>query len=120
VVSAQGEGPLLDELQAAVREARLRHRGLAEGIADLAESTGIPELGAFAASVASALTIGTQLGESLRTLAESARERRRLSLVAEGGRATAKMLIPVGFLILPAFFLVLVFPAAIQMLGLAG
>jgi len=119
-VASQGEGVLLDELKRAVREMSLGEKSAVDALGEAAARSGVPEFAGFAGSLRSALLQGTQLGDTLRVQAEAVRERRRVRLIEEGGRATAKMLIPVGFLILPAYFLVILFPAAMQIMGLAG
>jgi len=119
-VANQGEGVLLDQLKDLVREMGLGHSNTVELLAALEREDEERELGAVVGALRSALVHGTSLGEMLGVQAETVRERQRADLIAAGGRATVRMLLPVGLLILPAYILVILFPAAIQILGLVG
>lgn len=119
-VATAGNGALTDEIKGIVREMRLGQRPIGELLANLEEVDDAPELQAAVAGMRSALQHGSSLGEMLATQAEVARERAQARLVEAGARATLAMLLPVGALILPAYILVILFPAAIQILGLAG
>ena len=48
------------------------------------------------------------------------RERQRLHVVEEGGKASVRMLLPVALLILPALFVVVLLPAAAELTRLGG
>ena len=63
---------------------------------------------------------GTPILQTLRAQAHAARERRRLALLEAGERAQVTMIIPVAGLILPAFFLVILWPASVALLRLSG
>jgi tight adherence protein C len=119
-VANQGEGVLLDQLKDLVREMGLGQCNTVELLAALEREDEERELGAVVGALRSALVHGTSLGEMLGVQAETVRERQRADLIAAGGRATVRMLLPVGLLILPAYILVILFPAAIQILGLVG
>jgi tight adherence protein C len=119
-VAHQGTGLLMDELQALVRELSLGEKTLVELLGELERSEGSPELAAFVGALRNALLHGTALGEMLGAQAVVVRERARLRLVEAGARATVMMLVPIGLLILPAYILVILFPAAIQILSLGN
>jgi tight adherence protein C len=119
-VANQGTGLLMDELKALVRELSLGEKGMVELLGELERWEGSAELAAFVGALRGALLQGTALGETLGAQAVVVRERARLRLVEAGGRASVKMLLPIGFLVLPAYILVILFPAAIQLLGLAS
>ena len=55
------------------------------------------------------------LGQVLAAHAQGLRERQRLHIVEEGGKATVRMLLPVALLILPALFVVVLVPAAVEL-----
>ena len=63
---------------------------------------------------------GLPLGQALAAHAQALRERQRLHIVEEGGKATVRMLLPVALLILPALFVVVLVPAAAELTRLGG
>lgn len=119
-VAEQGEGILLGRLQELVREIGLGEHDLVELLTQLDAGDEVRELQVVVGALRSALVHGTSLADMLAIQAESVRERQRAALIAAGARATVKMLLPVGLLLLPAYILVILFPAAIQILGLTG
>ena len=114
-----GEGPIASELRAGLREARLTGRPVWQRLEDFGERAMVPELAMTGAAIGAAVKQGTPILQALRTQAESVRDRRRLELLEAGERAAVRMLLPVGGFILPAFFIAVLFPAAIQILGLS-
>ena len=117
---AAGEGPLFDELRRLFREARLRGEPASAALSRLATEAGLAEAEPLAAAMRAAAEHGTAVTQALRAQARALRERRRLELVEAGERAQVRMLLPVGLLILPAFFVVVLYPAAVQLLRLTG
>lgn len=117
---ASGEGPLFDELRRLFREARLRGEPASAALSRLPTESGLGEAEPLAAAMRAAAEHGTAITQALRAQARALRERRRLELVEAGERAQVRMLLPVGLLILPAFFVVVLYPAAVQLLRLTG
>jgi tight adherence protein C len=118
--SAGRRGPLFEELRRLLREARLRGKPATAALSALPEEAGLPEAQSLAAAVRSATAHGTPVTQALRAQARALRERRRLELVEAGERAQIRMLLPTGLLILPAFFVVVLYPAAVQLLKVTG
>lgn len=118
-VASSGRGPFFDELARRISTVRLEGRPAVDALADLAKDAELPEL----ATLAGALTAGSRQGvpvlQTLRAQASSVRERWRLGLIEAGERAAVTMLLPIGLFILPAFFLVVLYPAAINLLQLS-
>jgi tight adherence protein C len=113
-----GRGPLAAEIRAGLRDLRLTGRPLWERLEVYGEEIRVPELASVGAAIGAAVRQGGPVIQALRAQAEAVRERRRLELLESGERAAVRMLLPVGGLILPAFFVAVLFPAAVQMLGL--
>lgn len=113
-------GPLFDELRRLLREVRLRGEPSSAALFQLPEEAGLPEAESLAAVVGSATAHGTPVIQALRAQARAIRERRRLELVEAGERAQIRMLLPTGVLILPAFFVVVLYPAAVQLVKVTG
>jgi len=115
-----GEGPLFDELRKLLREGRLRGESASAAISRVPAEVGLAEAESLAAAIRAAADHGTAITQALRAQARALRERRRLELVEASERAQVRMLLPVGLLILPAFFVVVLYPAAVQLLRLTG
>lgn len=115
-----GEGPLFDELRKLLREGRLRGESASATISRVPAEVGLADAESLAAAIRAAAEHGTAITQALRAQARALRERRRLELVEASERAQVRMLLPVGLLILPAFFVVVLYPAAVQLLRLTG
>ncbi|MFI5269554.1 MAG: type II secretion system F family protein [Chloroflexota bacterium] len=63
---------------------------------------------------------GLPLVQALTMQADVVREAKRMRILAEGGKATVRMLLPVAVLILPVLFVVILYPAGVQLLQLGG
>lgn len=120
LVAQQSRGGVARELQRAVREMALGQRSLTEVLEALGERNGIPELSQVTAQLRAAYEGGLPLVQSLTVQAEALRERKRLRIVEQGGQATVRMVLPVAVFILPVLFVVLLVPAAVELLHLAG
>lgn len=118
--TAAGEGPLFDEVRRLAREARLRGEPASHALVTLPEEVGMPEAESLATAVRSAAAHGTPITQALRAQAGALRQRKRLSLIESGERAQIRMLLPTGLLILPAFFVVVLYPAAMQLVKVTG
>lgn len=115
-----GEGPLFEELQRLLREGRLRGTSASTTMARLPAEVGFVDAEPLAAAIQAAADHGTAVTQALRAQARALRDRRRLELVEAAERAQVRMLLPVGLLILPAFFVIVLYPAAVQLLRLTG
>ena len=89
-------------------------------MARLPAEVGFVDAEPLAAAIQAAADHGTAVTQALRAQARALRDRRRLELVEAAERAQVRMLLPVGLLILPAFFVVVLYPAAVQLLRLTG
>lgn len=115
-----GAGPLFDELRTLLREGRVRGEPASATISRVPAEVGLADAEPLAAAIRMAAEHGTSVTQALRAQARALRERRRLELVETAERAQVRMLLPVGLLILPAFFVVVLYPAAVQLLRLTG
>ena len=119
-VASTGKGPLFTKIRRLLREGRLQGTPSSEALGRLPAEAGLPEAEPLTQAVRAAATQGAQVTLALRSQAQALRERRRLDLVEAGERAQVRMLLPIGLLILPAFFVLLLYPAAVQLLRLTG
>jgi len=119
-VARQSQGTVARELQRAVRELALGGRSVAEALAAMAERNAVPELSAVVGQFTAAHAQGLPLAQALAAQTDALREQKRLRIVAEGGKASVRMLLPVALFILPVLFVVLLVPAAVELLQLGG
>jgi tight adherence protein C len=94
------------ELRAgASREQALRH---------LALRTGVQEIASFALMLKQADRLGTSIGDSLRVYSDELRHKRMVRAEELAARVPTKMLLPLVLCIVPSIILVVMGPAAIQ------
>jgi tight adherence protein C len=120
-VARHSEGVVAREVRVVVRELALgRRANLPDALAGLAERLGTPEVEHILGRMSAAYEQGLPLGQALPAHAQALRERQRLHIVEEGGKAAVRMLLPVAVLILPALFVVVLVPAAAELTRLGG
>jgi tight adherence protein C len=107
-VLSQEFGRMLQEIQLGVpRSDAFRH---------LAERTDVDELNAFALAMVQADVFGVSIASVLRTQAAQLRIKRRQAIEAKAAQTPVKIVFPLILCILPALFVVIVGPGAIQIL----
>jgi tight adherence protein C len=106
---------LSDELLVVNQEIRT---GLsrADALRRLARRTGVDDLYALSAMLIQADKLGTSIAQSLRAHAESMRTKRRQRAEQQARKAGIKLAFPLVFLIFPALLIVILGPAAIQLM----
>jgi len=120
-VARQSGGVLALGLGVVDLEVALGQRpNLPEALAGLAERLGTPEINHVLSRMSAAYEQGLPLGQTLPAQARALRERQRVRVVEEGGKAAVRMLLPVALLILPALFVVVLVPAAAELTRLGG
>ena len=120
IVAQRSQGVMGQELQHTVREMALGQRSLIEALEAMTERNVIPELTSLVDHLSAAHEQGIPLVQTLVVQAEALRERKRLRLIEEGGKASIRMLLPVALFILPVLFVVLLAPAAFELMNLGG
>lgn len=112
-VADQMKGPLASELSQTLREiamGRLRR----EALSDLGERTGVQELISFVNAVIQAEQLGVSIAQVLKVQADQMRMRRRQRAEQLAHEAPIKMVFPLVLCIFPAFMLVVLGPAVIN------
>ncbi len=109
------DGPLADELRAALRRVDLGGRWSDELLA-AAERMALPDLGRAIAVLTRGEAMGSPLAEALAEIAREGRDSRRALATERARTAPVKMLFPLVFLILPAFLLLTVVPVLVTTL----
>jgi tight adherence protein C len=88
-----------------------------EALLNLADRTQVDEIQIMTSQLIQADELGMSLTDTLITLANQMRLRRRQHAEEMAHKAAVKMLIPLVFLIFPALFIVILGPAAADMIG---
>jgi len=91
-----------------------------EALRDMADRMEVQDVSTFVAAIIQAGQLGVSLARVLRIQSDQMRVRRRQRAEEMARAATLKILPPVAFLIFPALLIVLLGPAAIQMLTVFG
>ncbi|MBW3650505.1 MAG: type II secretion system F family protein [Actinobacteria bacterium] len=108
-------GALSDEFARMLGEVRTGS-GRAAAMRALEQRVGVEEVSAFALSIVQADTFGVSIGRVLRAQAEEMRLKRRQLAQVKAQKAPVKMMIPMVFCIFPALFVVVLGPAALQIM----
>jgi tight adherence protein C len=103
-------GPLGEELRLTLQEQSMG-LSLDEAIRNMLARADTPAMRSFVRSILQAETLGVSIGQILRALAVEMRKRRRASAEERAQKAPVKILFPLIFLIFPALFLVVLYPA---------
>jgi tight adherence protein C len=119
LVAGRFGGPLGQELRVMLQEQSM---GLSSerALQNLLERCDTPSVRAFVRAVTQGEALGVSIGQMLRNLAGEARKRRRQLAEEKMMKAPVKMLFPLVLLMLPAMFIVLMYPAVhniVQVLG---
>lgn len=88
---------------------------LADGLRRLSRRVGIDELSALCGVLAQAHGLGAPIGNTLREFAASSRRSRMGMLEERAGKLAAKLTLPVAACLLPASMLIIIGPAALQL-----
>jgi tight adherence protein C len=112
-VSEKWENELSLAFQRAIQEIRLG-KLRREALRDMAERMDVPEMTSFVAALIQADQLGVSMAKVLRIQSDQMRMRRRQRAEKKAHEAPIKMLIPMAFLIFPSIYIVLLGPAALQ------
>ncbi len=91
-----------------------------EALGNMAGRCSTPSMHAFVRAVVQGEALGVSIGTMMRNLAVDTRKRRRQTAEERIQKAPVKMLFPLILLIFPAMFIVLLGPAAFDVLDAFG
>ncbi|MDP9887112.1 type II secretion system F family protein [Pseudarthrobacter enclensis] len=110
-----GKGPLAFELTRTLQDMQVG-RSRRDAYLALASRTDVPDLRAFVRAVVQADIYGIAIANVLRTQAKQMRVKRRQRAEEKAMKLPIKVLFPLMFCILPALFIVIIGPAAINVM----
>lgn len=108
-------GPLVDELAFMLREIQVG-ASRQQALRNLAQRTDMPELRSFAALLIQADVLGASIGPVLRAQSDLVRTQRFQAAEKAGAYAATKILFPLILFIMPAVFIVIFGPIALNFL----
>lgn len=121
LVGSLGRHGLLGrEFAQVVRETALAARPLTDALEAMARRNGVPELTTLVRQLRAADEQGLPLVRALGAQSAALREQKRNRILEEGGKASVRMVLPVALFIFPVIFVILLYPAIVQFLGLGG
>jgi tight adherence protein C len=114
-VNEKWDDPLAEEFGRVIYEVQLG-KSRRQALRDMANRMDVNDVSSFIAAVLQAEHLGVSIGKVLRIQSEQMRLRRRQRAEEKAHQAPVKMLFPLVFLIFPSMFIVLLGPAAFQVL----
>ncbi len=109
--------PLIEEIDRVILEIRAG-RSRAEALDGLADRTMVDEVRSFVNMLHQTERFGTSLGKALRIYSTSQRIKRRQLAEAQAAKTGTKMLIPLALFIFPGLLVVILIPAAINIMAI--
>lgn len=88
-----------------------------EALKDMSDRLGIPEMTSFVAAIIQSEQLGVSMAKVLRIQSDQMRVKRRQFAEEEAHKAPVKMIIPMALLIFPSIMIIILTPAAIQIMG---
>jgi tight adherence protein C len=118
-VSEKLHGPLADEIRQMLREVGMG-RPRREALEEMAQRIDVREVETFVNAVIQAEQLGTSLGRVLRAQSATLRVRRRQRAEEIARKAPVKMVFPLVFCLMPAFFIVVLGPIFVRLVNHLG
>jgi tight adherence protein C len=116
VVEKAKRGPFVQEMDTLLREIKVG-ASRAEAMRNMAWRIDMTEVNSFVAVLISADEMGASIGKILRQQSEQIRHERFMRAEKAGAKASQKVLFPMIFFIIPAIFIMIFGPFALQFMG---
>jgi tight adherence protein C len=87
-----------------------------DAMKDMADRLGIPEMTSFVAAIIQSEQLGVSMAKILRIQSDQMRIKRRQRAEEEAHSAPVKMVLPMAFLIFPTILIIILTPAALQIM----
>lgn len=114
-VAEEFGGVVTEQVSALIKDMKLG-RTRASALRRMAERIGLEDVHAFVAAMVQADQLGSSIGGTLKTQAESARTKRKQRAQERAAKTPVQLIFPIVLLILPAIFLIILTPAAISLM----
>ena len=114
-VSEKWENELSLAFARVIREVQLG-KVRREALKDMSDRLGIPEMTSFVAAIIQSEQLGVSMAKVLRIQSDQMRVKRRQRAEEEAHKAPVKMIIPMALLIFPSIMIIILTPAAIQIM----
>jgi tight adherence protein C len=114
IVQEKSMGPMADELGLTLREIRLG-KSRNDALIDMGERVGLDELRTFITAVTYIARLGGSLVDVIKIQAQAMRIKRRQRAEEKAMKTPVKIMIPLVLFIFPSMFIVILGPAACQM-----
>jgi tight adherence protein C len=91
-----------------------------DALKDMSDRLGIPEMTSFVAAIIQSEQLGVSMAKVLRIQSDQMRVKRRQRAEEEAHKAPIKMIIPMALLIFPSIMIIILTPAALQIMESLG
>jgi tight adherence protein C len=118
-VSEKWENELSLAFARAIREVQLG-KVRREALKAMSDRLGIPEMTSFVAAIIQSEQLGVSMAKVLRIQSDQMRLKRRQRAEEEAHKAPIKMIIPMALLIFPSIMIIILTPAALQIMSNLG
>ena len=118
-VSEKWENELSLAFTRAIREIQLG-KPRRDALKDMSDRLGIPEMTSFVAAIIQSEQLGVSMAKVLRIQSDQMRLKRRQRAEEEAHKAPVKMIIPMALLMFPSIMIIILTPAAIQIMTNLG
>lgn len=115
-VSEKWENELSLAFARCIREVQLG-KVRREALKAMSDRLGLPEMTSFVAAIIQSEQLGVSMAKVLRIQSDQMRLRRRQHAEEEAHKAPIKMIIPMALLIFPSIMIIILTPAALQIMG---
>jgi tight adherence protein C len=115
-VSEKWENELSLAFARTIREVQLG-KVRRDALKDMSDRLGIPEMTSFVAAIIQSEQLGVSMARVLRIQSDQMRVKRRQRAEEEAHKAPIKMIIPMALLIFPSIMIIILTPAALQIMN---
>jgi tight adherence protein C len=91
-----------------------------DAMRDMADRLGVPEMTSFVAAIIQSEQLGVSMAKILRIQSDQMRIKRRQRAEEEAHKAPVKMVLPMAFLMFPTILIIILTPAAMQIMSSLG
>lgn len=117
IMAQHSKGALAREFELADRDMAIMRYTLPEALDRMAERCGVEALSQFVAALSAGTAVGASVGDVLKSQSKHVFRRRRQELQARANKLPVRMIMPIGFLMLPAVILAFAAPVAISLIS---